>query len=181
MKRFVCAHDTEIVGHALYPFLRSLAQEAVQPLLEKHKLLPLEAERWYPLQDWLNVLNDLSSQEGAMFDLVAIGLAVAANVPLPPEASAVPFEVFFLQMYPVSYKVQFRNTQPGWVEAVKVSEKHLLFRVDNPFPPNLVYGTIYGFARRLMPAGLHFTVQFEDDMPPPPDFEGVLHVHLIWD
>ncbi len=159
MKRFECPPDTEIKGEVLLPFINNLNADMIRPILAKHNLTEINPEQWYTLQRWLDVLKDLSTQDESMFNFVAIGLAVGETAPLPPGIEQVPFEVFFLNMYPQAYKMQFRNTIPGTVSVEKVADKHLLFKIDNPFPPDLVYGAIFGLAKRLMPASAQYTGQ----------------------
>ncbi len=182
MKRFECPADTETIGAVLLPFINNLQIEMIRPILKKHNLTQIVPDQWYALQSWLNVLKEIATQDGAMFDFVAIGMAVGQMAQLPPGADQNPFETFFLEVYPQAYLMQFRNTPPGSVSTEKVADKHILFKIDNPFPPDLVYGTIYAFARRFMtPKFIPYTVTFDGLMPPPPDFDGVLLIHLNWD
>ena len=87
MADYTCEPNLEIPGHTAYALLESINRENYLHVLEKHGFADIEqsTDIWYPLQDLLNILNDMGQNGRATMDFVSIGMAGGANSIIPPE------------------------------------------------------------------------------------------------
>jgi len=58
MRELLCDPNAEVIGQSINSYLDNLKQSSVFPIMEKHDLMDTQIGEWYPLQNWLNVLND---------------------------------------------------------------------------------------------------------------------------
>jgi hypothetical protein len=170
----------EIIGQNVLSFIQNVEAEAMQPVLKKHGLLNIQPDTWYPLQDWLDVLSDLSAQSNAMFNMVAIGTAISETALIPPEVAAMPLEQFLFIVDNV-YQMQHRNGNPGHIRTERVDDHHIKLTVQVPYPDDLEYGTTYGFVRRFLPKGTQFTVRYDPDVPRREHGGDATIIHVSWD
>lgn len=154
----------EVIGHSVLAFISNTEAANIRPVLEQHNLVSIDPERWYELQEWLNVLSDLSARGGGMFNMVAIGAAISETTILPPEVEKMPFEQFLFLVDQV-YQMQHRNGNVGSVQVEKVADKHMRLTLRVPYPDDLEFGTAYGFARRFLPPGTELMVQYNSTAP----------------
>jgi hypothetical protein len=52
--------DSEVIGQSMLSLIQCINQEDIQPYLEKRNLTHIQPDKWYPVQDGLDVLNDIS-------------------------------------------------------------------------------------------------------------------------
>jgi hypothetical protein len=180
MREFKCDPNAEIIGQNVLAFVQNLRAEEVQPFLKKHGLENVDPEKWYPLQDWLNVLNDIQREGEAMSDFVGIGMAIAETAPLPPETEGMNLEQFFGLLNP-SYQMQHRSGDVGKIESEKVGDKHIKVTVDVPYPDDLEYGTAYGFAKRFLPKGTRFVVKYDEKQTRKDHGGENTIIHVTWE
>ncbi len=59
-----------------------------------------------------------------------------------------------------------------------MGDNQLTCRVTGPYPDDLVYGVVFGFARRLLPPDVYFTVYYDAALPRRDEggIETVIHV-----
>jgi len=169
-----------LTGQTVRALFENTQQNSVRPYLEQHNLLDADANKWYPLQAVLDILSDLSEQGDAMFNFVAIGMAAADLSPLTPQAKAMALEQFLLA-YPTIYQQRHRDGDPGRVQAEKVADNHIVMRLETPYPDDIMYGLLYGFARRFMPAGKMVRVTYDDDAPRREQGGPATILHVVWD
>lgn len=134
--------NAEINGQAILGFKNSLNRNAFSPLLEKHGLLNAEPQGWYPLQNWLDVLNDIALGQNRAFDFVSVGMALSDNIRLPEQRlSADELGQFLVDRISGSLQGYLRGGYVGEVHAESSSSRHIVFRLRMPFPSDLMYGT----------------------------------------
>lgn len=179
MRRYECEPSCEIIGQNVLAFVDNLQSEDIQPFLAKHNLETVEPDKWYPLQAWLDVLNDIQKEGNTIDDFVGIGMAIAEKAPLPPEVANMNLEQF-LSILDVSYQMQHRGGNVGKITAEKVGDKHMKVTVDVVYPDNLEYGTAYGFARRFLPPGTHFIIKYDDTIKRKDEGGEVTIIHITW-
>ncbi len=171
--------NVEVIGHNMLSFVQNVNASNVLPLLKKHGLAEIDPAEWYPLQRWLDVLSDLSSQAGSMFDLVAIGAAISKTAVMPPEVEKMPFEQF-LYLVDQVYQMQHRGGNAGQVEIEKVADRHMKLKVRVPYPDDLEYGTTYGFAHRFLPKDADVIVEYDPDLPRREEGGDYTVIHVMW-
>jgi hypothetical protein len=160
MKLYSCDPETKVIGQNVLGFVENVQRDEIQPILKKHGLEKIDPDVWYPLQKWLDVLKELSIHN-SMTNFVAIGMGISQTAPLPPGILDLPFEAFFLQALPTAYHMQHKDGDAGIIQAEKVSDTTIKMTVITPYPDDLEYGVTYGFARRIAPANMKFTVSYD--------------------
>lgn len=161
--------EAKIIGQAILGFARALGERA-QPILVRHGLVDIKPDQWYPQQAWLDALREFDQSD--IFDLVAVGRQVAAMVPLPAEVNSVESVLMLIG------KTYDHNNQgcPGKTVPEKVDEQHIKVTVHDPFPHNMVYGVLYGFAARFEPRAI---VLYDESTPFGSDSETFIY-HVTW-
>ncbi len=172
--------NVEIIGRNVLGFIKSANRDNILPILEKHDLAEIDPEKWYPLQNFLDVLSDLSEQGDAMFDFVSIGIKNAETVVFPPEFEGLSFDETLALTSEMS-KTLHRNGDAGYITVEKVSEKRVKYTLKMPYPDDYVYGELYGMARRFLPPGTHFVMTYDDDIPRREHGGEVTIIHLTWE
>ncbi len=154
----------EIIGQNVLGFIECTNKEHILPYLEQHGLSHIDPDTWYPLQNWIDVLNDLAHDGGAMFDFVSIGLKIAETAVYPPEVDEMPF-ADFVMMIPEVYRMQHRNGDIGEERAELLGDQHLRLIMRTPYPDDLAYGVVWGMARRFLPKSTQFLIAYDDAEP----------------
>ena len=155
--------EAQIIGQNVLGFIECTNSERILPHLERHGLSSVDPQKWYSLQDWLDVLTDLDGDGDAMFDFVSIGLKVAETAVYPPEVEQMPF-ADFVMMIPQVYLMQHRG-DAGEERAERLSDKHLRLIMRTPYPDDLAYGVVWGMARRFLPEGTQFLIAYDETEP----------------
>ncbi len=158
---FECDPKTEMSGKLATSLLTNLA-ENFKPLMAKHGLAQIDPDKWYPMQQVVDVFKEVSEQSGAMFDFVAIGMAAVERYVLPPELAHLTLEQFFLNVVPKLHLTQYRNGDASVIDVEKIGEKHLKLTVTSPYPDDTAYGFLYGLARRFSQKGASFTLKYDE-------------------
>lgn len=164
MCEYKCDPHVELNGNSTKALLRSMLVDEYRHILEKYSLADIDVEAWYPLQQILNVLAEIGRNKNAMMDFVSIGLAAAEYSMFPPEIEQVSIQEFF-RLYQQVYPTRHRNGDAGqlWVDVAE--NGNITITLDNPYPDDLMYGMMYGFARRFSPRNKSFAVSYDTTQP----------------
>lgn len=161
--------EAKVIGQAILGIARALGDEG-QPILKRHGLENVQPNQWYSQQAWLDALREVD--QGDMFDLIAVGKQVATHVPLPAEVDSI---TSVLMLIGATYAHNNQNC-PGHTTPEIVGDKHLKITVYNPYPHNMVYGVLYGFASRFEP---HAIIRYDNDEPCPTEADECIY-HVTW-
>lgn len=116
-----------------------------------------------------------------MGNLVAIGMAVATKMVMPPDLVHAPLPVI-LSLWNDLYHMQHRNGNIGEVKAEKISDTHYRTTHTHLYPDDMVWGLAYGMAKRFLPPGAHFKVEYSPQSPRLDEGDGdQTVVDVIWD
>jgi len=178
--KYTCDPNAEIIGQNLMSTVVHINKENVQPILEKHGLVNIDPEKWYPLQTWMDVLNDIEETGSSMSDFVSLGLAIAETAVLPPEIENASFEEFCAGM-DYAYQMNHRGGDVGHYVAEKIADGHMKVTVTAPYPDDQAYGVLYGFARRFLPTSTDFVVEYDENIPRKEMGGTETIVHITWD
>lgn len=162
MSRYTVFHpDHESRGQTLIDLANAIGAEQFLPILEKYGLTNIDPESWYPQQDLLNALSEISEHEGSMFDLVSIGMRQAESAPMPPNFDSLPI-IEILKAASAAYALTDRGTDPGEIRCEVVDDHHVRVITRTPDPDDYLYGVTYGYMRRFAkPRGITFTVSYD--------------------
>ncbi len=143
--------------------LENAAGEGIRPILEKHNLLNVDANAWYPHQPLLDCYRDIA--EGGfqgMMNLVSIGMRIPEDAIFPPGINDVPTA---LESINIAYQMQHRGGEIGYYRAVHLSPREIMMQCHNPYPSDFDYGIIYAMVKRFRPKGAQFLVRRNDAGP----------------
>lgn len=161
--------NAQVIGKAILGVASALGERA-KPSLEKYGLDKVKPDGWYPQQSWLNALREFDQE--SMFDLIAVGKHVAEHVPLPDEVDSVEA---VLMLIGKTYSHNHRNC-PGYSRSELVGDNHIQVTVHDPYPNNMVYGVLFGFASRFT---RRVVVRYADETPYGTDSDTVVF-HVTW-
>ncbi len=143
--------EAEYIGALLMSLSQNLRAETIRPVLKKHGLQDFDPMTYYPQQKILDVLQEIE-QNFTFEELVAIGIKSTEVMPLPPEVTSLEVAIMGLDLY---YKSLCRNTPPEEGITVEwLGPRHARTINNQPTPPFIVYGNIYGVARRFRSKGV---------------------------
>lgn len=167
MSRFqTLGGDAEVIGQNVIAFLECINRDNVLPYLERHGLDKIDPERWYPMQDFLDVLNDMVEENPgqSMTDFVSIGMKLVDTAVFPPEIDALPL-MEILKSWNDSYLLNNRGEGVGWMRAEVLGDTHVAMHCHIPYPDDYNYGVFFGVCRRWLPENSNFFVYYDEDAP----------------
>lgn len=183
MKKYVSFDSSvEVNGATVLGFIQCVNRDNILPFLRARGLEHIEPDQWYPLQDYLDVLNDMADRAGggAMMDFVSIGMKIAETSPFPPEFDELPFADVLVASN-TAYQMAHRNGDVGYTHAEKVAAGHVRLTMRMPYPSDLSYGVNWGMCRRYLPAGTQFTVTYDEDLPRFEEGGDETVIHIRWE
>ncbi len=161
MPKYTCDPQTELMGRTALSLIENIQHQDIKPILRKHNLDSINPDTWYKMQDVLNVLSDISDGDNAMSNFVSIGISAAELSVLPPEMEKMSLAEI-LMAYGKIYNIRHRGGDAGEISVEQVSNNHFKITMKIPYPDDVFYGVMYGYARRFRPAGAHFVVQYDE-------------------
>jgi len=180
MRRLTCDPNAETIGASVLSFIKNVRADEIQPYLKKYNLENPQPDQWYKLQDWLNVLNDMGRDGNLSSKLVAIGMEIYQTIQLPPEVEKLSYEEI-LMGWDTAYQAQHRGADVGGVEVEKIAKKHYKATINIPYPSDMVYGVAYGMARRFLPDGSGYVVEYDSEFPRWEDGGDSTVIHITWE
>lgn len=188
--------DAYVSGLALLPLFLGLLKDEYAYILKDNGVLVDSLEEWYPQQFVLDILRTIKAKVKNQLVLVSVGMTWAGDA--PPE-----FDTFdeFLQyladIYAASstglalndtlcvdkfsrFDVQAvdlrtQTSSPGAKSVSFVGENHYEVINSTPYPDDLIYGYLYGNARRYMK---EFMVSYRD--PAKIDSDDNMYFDIRW-
>ena len=102
--------NAKVIGQAMLSFIDCLTHDQIEPFLQRHNLTHIDEKKWYPLQQWLDVLTDIANQDpNAMYDFVSIGMMLNERAMLPPEWDSRPYRQALRQVNDFGHDRHPRN------------------------------------------------------------------------
>ncbi len=180
MISYRCDPKLELNGQTARALLENINHDAMLPYLEEYGLDDIDSGAWYPAQHILDVMNTIAQGGNTMSHFVAIGIKAAELSPLTPELEQLPFATF-MQRYADIYRQRHRNGDPGTIRVGEVEHNHIRLVFDVPYPDDVMYGLVFGYARRLLPSSVRFTVFYDEDVPTRDTGGEETIIHVTWD
>lgn len=180
MRHLTVDPNVEVIGTNVLGIVNNLNVDEMQTYLEKHGLVDVKPDKWYPAQQWLDVMNDLRTAANFTQNLIAAGMSVAQHIELPPELEKGGV-VAFLHAWDDIYQMQHRGGDIGEVKVETLAPTHIKTIHRHIYPDELTYGVGYGFARRLVPVGTHVAVFYDENLPRLDEGDGEQTIiHFKW-
>ncbi|GIK65125.1 MAG: hypothetical protein BroJett018_29190 [Chloroflexota bacterium] len=161
--KYVAPPDAKIIGLAIGAVVNSILFDEIKPFFEKsmhaygYSSIEINENEWYPLQMLLDTYKEISQSGGGSPLLVSVGTKVIENAILPPEIDSIAKcvtllrDISDLNLQNVPSEMNYQDIQ--------VEPKRLSFIDNTVFPHDLIYGYVFGIARRFKVPGTHPTVE----------------------
>ncbi|MFY9260668.1 MAG: hypothetical protein WAO71_09195 [Gallionella sp.] len=149
----------EILGLPLLATLESFPayyRADIERLLKENNLVNLAPDKWFNLQNYLNVLKAISTNYGEN-TLFNVGVALCGKLPFPPDTTL----KSALTSLDVTYKLHHRNGPTGYNSSgIKVTfddaAQKAVVECKTPSPCHFERGIITAAARRFIPPNAKF-------------------------
>ncbi|MDX1993035.1 MAG: hypothetical protein SF029_11625 [bacterium] len=181
MPIYTCDPNIELNGITTMAFIRNVQHAEIAPILQKHRMDTIDPNAWYPLQDVLNVLSDVSQTGDSMSNFVSLGMAaVQMQFQAAPQQLEGLTLADLLLRYPQVYQARHRGGSAGTISVEQPEQKHIIIRMDIPYPDDVFYGVFYAYARGLLPKGTSFTVKYDPRIPRREEGGSETIIHITW-
>lgn len=174
------APNAEIRGAAAIAIFNNFRRDSVIESLEVHGLTDLDPEQWYPVDRFIDVFKQWSGDADFSANLVSIGMAIIYHLELPTEIESLPDEEKLLHLGRL-FEAQHRNGNVGQCSSDQIGPQHIRYSESSIWPDDMIYGYIYGSARRYLPRGVHFTVSYDETEPTQNLGGDRTVIHLTWE
>ena len=172
---------TEFSGAALLSILQNLNSQEIEPFARKYDLEQIDPDGWYPLQNFLNFLNELTQHPNLVPNMVALGLGISELALMPLQLENSTFEEV-VKGWDLHYQANFRNGDVGRKTTIQVGRRHYKIIHDRTvIPDDVEYGVLYGFARQFLPQGTYFKVWYDEDVLRMDHGGDQTVLHVAWD
>lgn len=156
---------TEVQGKMLLALIENINYASISATVEQFGLAQINPDQWYPLQTLIDTHNTLAHQPNAQSNMVAIGVKAAETAVLPPHIDS--FKKL-LEGYDYAYRVNYRNLPADNRYDVQFTGEDEAIVTNYTHNPNeIVYGVLWGFAKRFTSPGKTFVVQGIDQAGAP--------------
>ena len=160
MKYKVFNKNHETRGGTILPYKDSLNLKNYADIFARHGLAKVDARKWYPMSQLVDVFNEMADTSG-MMDFVSLGMKMGENVPLPPELANMSF-FDLVNGLEQTYNHNHRGSDIGYIRGEVVNNNHVIAHYRTPYPDDLLYGSMYGYARKFLPKGTKITVKYDE-------------------
>lgn len=153
-----------VLGQTVKAFSSNLLTEQIAHLLPKHGLDNIDPEKWYPHQNWMNLLKELSEAENSDSNLVAFGKEVVRTAAMPPELDSIPKVLHALHAI---HHINLRNIpEDEGYSLEEVGERHYYVYHNTPNPDTAIYGFLWGLCARFkQPDEIFYVSQISNSKP----------------
>ena len=165
MRKLTCPPEAEVIGLMLNAYVDNMMGAETAPTFKKYGVVDLDPHGHYPLSRMLNALNELALMPSVSLNMVAIGMKIGEGVPMPPELGEHPTIEDVLMAWDATYQFLHRGADVGKIWIEKVNDRFFKTYHSVPYPDDMSYGVLYGYAKRFLPHGTRFTVRYDEALP----------------
>ncbi|AYA37843.1 hypothetical protein D3Y59_12790 [Hymenobacter oligotrophus] len=169
--------DAQVNGATLSVVLKAfrIPQQA-QNLLKKHGLpANPDANAWYSLRAWLNVLADLGKEYGSSTQYAA-GLHIVEQCIWPAGLRTLPQAIESMN---TALRCNIQGGNIGYYRSHPIGPNEIQVECFTPAPPDYESGIIMGLARKFKPAGA-LRVQVTPEKLPANSSAGLKRFRVSW-
>lgn len=171
--------DQEILGQFIVAYYDATNSDHFNHFFERNNLGRINPDEWYPLQDLLNVFNDMVDDRSDMMDFISIGMNMAENADLPSDFDSMDVPELMKQAGNI-FMSAFRGSDVGEIGVELVSDNHVKVHYVTPFPDDVVYGTLYGFLRRYSDNSSSIKAYYDPNLTRRDQGGEVTVIHAEW-
>jgi hypothetical protein len=170
---------SEVLGQMAMSMTKSVLHDEIEQILDRHGMNNLDPNSWYPVQNLMEVFNEVSENTSQIF--VSIGMASAqSSLQAMPQIKALPFHKFFAGFDSV-WQSRHRNGDVGHLKYKQIDDNHITMTFRSPYPDDIFYGAFFTYAREFKPEGKTFKVSFDETTPTREKGgkETTIHIYLV--
>jgi hypothetical protein len=170
--------DSEIIGLSLLSLEQSSELEEFVDLLEKYRLRGIQPDKYYKMATVVEYYREVMQRPNASTNLVSMGINAYKNFALPEGVTTIEQGLRLLQQL-LTTNTRGEPSIDSWFEFELVEDRHIRLIERTPFPHDVLYGFIYGIARRLSPEGTRAVVKRTYLNEADPDADGGIY-DITW-
>jgi hypothetical protein len=158
--------DAEVAGLAVLICLACFPEyfrSDVESLLKEKNIVGITPDKWFNLQNYLDVLKAVSTRYGSN-TLFNVGLAIGNSMPASSETTL--DEAY--AAWDALYRAHHRNAVLGYIKLLSCDyqAKTALVECKSPYPCHFARGIAMGIARKFKPKDAGFIdVQLDKNKP----------------
>lgn len=156
------APGTEVSGAVMSALFNHYQRDDVIESLRKHGLDYFEADQWYPVNQFIDLLAEWAESPAFSTNLVSVGMAMTYHIELPDEIEVLS-GVEKLLLLGDMHMSQHRNGDAGCYKVERRNDHTIRYQENTVWPDDMIYGYIYGAAKRYLDHGVHFSVRYVND------------------
>lgn len=155
---FIAAFYDWDIFHKITPILMR------HGLLGRHGLQTVDPHQWYPLQVWLDVLNDMIDAYSDVFnEMLNVGIRILDinRFWIGPNTTN------FIDVLN-EWKRFYIDNHRGDVGTIEIHEregKQAAITVYVPYPDEIMHGLLYALMQRFCPKDMNYTLRYDDSAP----------------
>ncbi len=152
------APSAEVMGAVMSAVFNHYQRSDVLESLQKHGLDYFEADQWYPVDTFVNLLAEWWHIPEFFTTFVSVGIAMAYHIELPDEAEALGVPEKLMLMGDLHMQ-QHRGQGVGGYQVKRLSANSIRYTENTLWPDDMIYGYLYGAAQRYLDKSMRFTLQ----------------------
>lgn len=155
------ANQAQVSGALMSALFNHYRRDEVLDSLQAHGLDYFDADKWYPVDQFINLLSEWAQQSSFSTNAVSIGMAMIYHIELPDELENLPTQDKLLRLGDF-FMAQHNGTDLGHFTADQLDDRTIRYTENTVWPDDIIYGYIYGAAQRYLGQGTHFTLAYAD-------------------
>lgn len=155
------APGVEVSGTVMSAIFNHYRRDEVLESLQKHHLDYFDADQWYPVDQFLRLLNEWSHMPSFMTNLISVGMAMIYHLDVPDEIERLD-PVAKLCLLGDLHTTAHRHGDAGHYAVEQVANRVIRYTENMVWPDDMIYGYIYGAAQHFLGQGIHFTLRYLD-------------------
>lgn len=157
------AKYVEVSGQSAQSVIEAMGmfKKMAVEILAKHGIPELNADQWYPQQNYLDFYRDIAERIG-LKTLKTIGREVPNNALWPKEIDSLDKALASID---AAYHLNHRGGEIGSYRYEKTGERSAKIIANNPYPCPFDHGLIEGVAQKFAVSTARLRVVHDDTLP----------------
>lgn len=156
------APGAEVSGAIMSAVFNHYRRDEVIDSLTAHELDYFDADKWYPVDQFVDLLKEWSLHPSFTSNYVSVGMAMIYHIELSDDLQALDSVAKLLKLGEF-FMAQHRGQGIGAFSAEAVSPSAIVYTESTVWPDDIIYGYIYGAVQRYLGLGKHFVLSYADD------------------
>jgi len=155
------APGAEVSGAVMSAIFNHYRRDEVINSLRKHHLDYFEPDQWYLVDQFINLLAECSQQPSFSSNLISVGMPMIYHIEPADEIFSLS-SLEKLLMLGDLHMSQHRNGDAGGYTVTQLADQAIRYTENTVWPDDMIYGYLYGAAKRFLEPGTHFILRYAD-------------------